>query len=54
MGKNENLIEVIRCKNCVFFVGSEYSNVGQCCMWNKSSSKEGYCHRAETEPAEDK
>lgn len=48
MGKNENLVEVIRCKNCVFFVGSEYSNVGQCCMWNKSTIKDGYCYHGET------
>ena len=53
MGKNENLVEVIRCKDCVYFIGSEYSNVGHCSMWNKSSSKEGYCHRAETEPVEE-
>jgi hypothetical protein len=52
MGK-ENLVEVIRCKNCCFFIGSEYSNVGHCSMWNKPTPKEGFCHYAETDPIED-
>ena len=46
-------IEVIQCKDCIYFIGSEYSNVGHCTMWNKGTSKEGYCHRAEKEPVEE-
>ena len=46
-------IDVTNCKDCVYFIGSEYSNTGHCSMWNKGSSKEGYCHRAETEVVED-
>ena len=43
MGK-ENLVEVIRCKDCDFFIGSDLSNVGHCSMWNKATIKDGYCH----------
>ena len=46
-------IDVTNCKDCIYFISSEYSNVGHCSMWNKSSSKDGYCHRAETEVQED-
>lgn len=53
MAKNPNLIEVTRCEQCVFYIGSEYSNTGHCSMWNKSTIKAGYCHRAETEEPED-
>lgn len=47
-------VEVVRCKNCIFFVGSEYSNVGHCSMWNKATIKDGYCYHGETESVEDK
>lgn len=50
---NPNLIEVTRCKDCIFYIGSEHSNVGHCSMWNKGTSNEGYCHRAETEMPEE-
>ena len=46
-------IDVTNCKDCVFFIGSDLSNVGHCSMWNKSTSQAGYCHRAETEVSED-
>lgn len=46
-------IEVTPCIECIYFIGSEYSNVGHCSMWNKSTSKDGYCHRAETEVPDD-
>lgn len=48
-----NLVEVTFCKDCIYFIGSDYSNTGHCAMWNKSSSKAGYCHHAETEVLED-
>ena len=51
--KNPNIVEVTRCKNCIYFIGSEYSNVGHCSMWNKSTGQAGYCHRAETEEVQD-
>lgn len=50
---NPNLVEVTRCKDCVYFIGSEYSNVGHCAMWNKGVLNEGYCYRAETELPEE-
>ena len=53
MAKNPNLIEVTRCEQCIFYIGSEYSNTGHCSMWNKASVKNGYCHRAETEVTDD-
>ena len=43
MGK-ENLVEVIRCKDCDFFIGSDLSNVSHCSIWNKATIKDGYCH----------
>jgi hypothetical protein len=46
-------IDVTNCKDCIFFIGSEYSNAGHCSMWNKSTTKQGYCHRAETEVLEE-
>lgn len=46
-------IDATNCKDCVFFIGSEYSNTGHCSMWNKGTIKDGYCHRAETEVLED-
>lgn len=46
--------EVTECKDCVYFIGSDYSNVGHCSMWNKSSIKDGYCYHGTTEvPEED-
>ena len=51
--KNPNLVEITRCKDCIYFIGSEYSNVGHCSMWNKASNKDGYCYRAETEAPEE-
>ena len=51
MGK-ENLVEVIRCKDCDLFIGSDLSNVGHCSMWNKATSKDGYCHHGEKEVVE--
>ena len=45
----EDKIVVTRCKDCVYYIGNEYSNVGYCAMWNKSCSKEGYCYHASTE-----
>ena len=32
-------IDVTNCKDCVFFIGSDLSNVGHCSMWNKSTSQ---------------
>ena len=46
-------LNIIHCKECVFFIGSEYSNTGHCSMWNKGTSNIGYCHRAETEEVQD-
>ena len=46
-------IDVTNCKDCVFFIGSDLSNVGHCSMWNKSTSQTGYCYRAETEVQDD-
>ena len=46
-------IDVTLCKERIFFIGSEFSNAGHCSMWNKSTTKSGYCHRAETEVPED-
>lgn len=46
-------IDVTNCKDCVYFIGSDFSNVGHCSMWNKATSKDGYCHRVETEVIED-
>lgn len=45
--------KITRCKDCVFFIGNEYSNVGHCSMWNKTTVNVGYCYRAETEEVED-
>ena len=45
----EDKVEVIRCKDCVYYIGNEYSNVGYCAMWNKSCIKDGYCYHASTE-----
>lgn len=50
---NPNIIEVTRCKDCIFYIGSDFSNVGHCSMWNRSTIKDGYCHLAETEVPED-
>jgi hypothetical protein len=52
MGK-DNKVEVIRCKDCVYFIGSDISNVGHCSMWNKGVVNNGYCYRAETEELEE-
>jgi hypothetical protein len=49
---NPNLIEITRCKDCIYFVGDDYSNVGHCSMWNKACLNEGYCYHAETEVPE--
>jgi len=49
---SDNKIEVIRCKECIFFTGSEFSNVGYCTMCNCATRKDGYCHRAEKESEE--
>ena len=51
--KNPNKIEVTRCKDCVYFIGSDISNVGHCSMWNKGVVNNGYCYRAETEMPEE-
>lgn len=50
---NPNIVEVTRCKDCIYYIGSDYSNTGHCSMWNKSSNTDGYCYRAETEVPED-
>ena len=50
---NENKVEVTRCKDCVYFIGSDISNVGHCSMWNKGVVNIGYCYRAETELPEE-
>lgn len=46
-------IDVTPCKECIYFIGSDYSNTGHCSMWNKPCIKEGYCYHAETEVPED-
>lgn len=46
-------VEVTNCKDCIFFIANENSNVGHCSMWNKTSLNIGYCYRAETEVPED-
>jgi hypothetical protein len=50
---SENKIEVTRCKDCIYFIGSDISNVGHCSMWNKGVVNTGFCYRAETEAAAD-
>ena len=42
-------IEVLRCKDCVYFIDSSLSNVGHCTMWNQGVINSGYCYRAEDE-----
>lgn len=46
---SENKIEVTFCKDCIYFIGNDISNVGHCSMWNKGVVNKGYCYRAETE-----
>lgn len=46
-----NKIEVVRCEDCVYFIGNDITNVGHCTMWNMGVVNRGYCYRGETESA---
>lgn len=44
---SENTVDVIRCKDCDFFIGSDYSNTGHCCIFNAPVIKDGFCYHGE-------